>query len=563
MAIVFNQTTKLKWVANNTKKYKELGYAYTKQYDEFDVDIKHLPLHSPALVKMVCDCCNQIFEAKYTGRSSRKNQFCGRKCQDNFLIGKPPPNKDRMKTNCGFCEKEIERTRSEIEKKDNLFCSHECANTFRRGKGENRVERISLNCSHCDKCIERTKAQIKLAKNHFCDKACADNFMKGQIKERKGVYYSCHFCGEENYLPQYRIKDTERNFCNQKCYSSWSKTEEYRQTIGSRENPDTYVTKNCNVCDKKVTRKHWEFNSNGTCICSDECKSVYSKTLNPKGNRITVNCDQCGKEDKVVESKAKKNKWHFCSRDCYSDFRSEKLRGDKIHNYQDIKSNCINCSKEIKITKYKLESRNNNFCGQQCYYEYRSKYYIGEMHPQFGTKKTPEQIERMREITAWRISNGEIPTTNTSIHRKTKKLLEEINADFEEEKYFRYYSLDFYLKGMNLGIEVMGDYWHASPIKYNDYDVLNNTQKNDVRKDKSKRTYLYKYHKVNVLYLWENDINKNPELCFKLIKLFILNNGNLKDYNSFNYEIHNSTLRIKEKLVQPYFLRKNTKYQVC
>ena len=45
-----------------------------------------------------------------------------------------------------------------------------------------------------------------------------------------------------------------------------------------------------------------------------------------------------------------------------------------------------------------------------------------------------------------------------------------------------------------------------------------------------------------MLYLWENDILKNLDLCYALIELYIKNDGNLINYHSFNYSLYNNNL---------------------
>jgi hypothetical protein len=105
-------------------------------------------------------------------------------------------------------------------------------------------------------------------------------------------------------------------------------------------------------------------------------------------------------------------------------------------------------------------------------------------------------------------------------------------------------------------IEIMGDYWHGIPLKYQ-YDELNKQQLKSVKQDKSKHTYTKKYHNIEILYLWERDINNNIELCWYLIQAYISNNGILKDYNSYNYSLIDGDLILKEQIIQPYFITQN------
>ncbi|WP_251402711.1 endonuclease domain-containing protein [Ureibacillus chungkukjangi] len=168
-------------------------------------------------------------------------------------------------------------------------------------------------------------------------------------------------------------------------------------------------------------------------------------------------------------------------------------------------------------------------------------------------KKSPEQIEKMRIATAKRIANGEIPTTSTSINNLIKELLIKLEIEFNEEKQFKYYATDFYLPTFNKVIEVMGDYWHANPNKYPNYSNLNNIQKKDIVRDKRKRTYLSKYYNIDILYVWENEVNNEIKLCEELIKLFVQENK-LINYNSFNYFLNSKQgIELKEITVIPYF----------
>jgi hypothetical protein len=98
----------------------------------------------------------------------------------------------------------------------------------------------------------------------------------------------------------------------------------------------------------------------------------------------------------------------------------------------------------------------------------------------------------------------------------------------------------------------MGDFWHCDIRKYKNINYIN--QYNAIIRDKSKNTYI-KNQNMNVLYLWENDINKNLDLCSELIKLYINNEGNLNNYHSFNYNITNNNINLSKKLIIPYMQR--------
>ena len=90
-----NQNVKVKWVGYVKKYYISLGYPFTKILDEFEVDIKDLPLKSNMYVFFICDYCNgekQVKEeekyAKYCNLiNHRKNiaKDCCRNCMGEKL----------------------------------------------------------------------------------------------------------------------------------------------------------------------------------------------------------------------------------------------------------------------------------------------------------------------------------------------------------------------------------------------------------------------------------------------------------------------------------------------
>lgn len=80
----------------------------------------------------------------------------------------------------------------------------------------------------------------------------------------------------------------------------------------------------------------------------------------------------------------------------------------------------------------------------------------------------------------------------------------------------------------------MGDYFHGNPKKYMQ-DNLNSMQLKDRKRDKSKHTYIKRYYNIEILYLWEDDINNNIQLCQNLILKYINNKGILEKYNSYEY----------------------------
>lgn len=163
-----------------------------------------------------------------------------------------------------------------------------------------------------------------------------------------------------------------------------------------------------------------------------------------------------------------------------------------------------------------------------------------------GVKKTKDYIR-------WVTLEGTKNSIDTSKPQQMiNDLLDEMDIKYIGEYDCKYYLIDQYLTDYNLMIEVQGDFWHCSPLLSN----KSNTSgiKNNKLKDKRKHSYIKNNYNIEVLYLWETDVNENIELCKKLIELYIRNNGKLKNYHSFNYVLNdnNEIEIIKEKYVVGY-----------
>ncbi|WJV20684.1 hypothetical protein QU593_09740 [Rossellomorea marisflavi] len=374
------------------------------------------------------------------------------------------------------------------------------------------------------------------------------------------VEIQCDNCKEFKWKKYYEIANKERTFCNKKCFHSWSKLTGYSKIMANSRR--TSILTNCKICNVEVSKKPYEFKGHGEHYCSRSCLgkgTIKTKVPDSFKGKITVQCHICQKDCQKHESVVNKNTYNFCSRECYSKYRAS-LKGERSFSYNRANVNCSNCNEDFTVIK-STENNKNHFCSRECYAQYRSDHYSGENHSMFGVKRPRETIEKMRISTAYRIANNQFPQTNTSINRITKTMLDELSIQCIEEKQFKFYAMDFYLPKLNLGIEVMGDYWHANPQKYEDYDSLNDIQKKDIKRDKSKRTYMRNHENINVLYLWEEDVNNRYEICLELIKKYVNNNGMIKDYNSFNYSFENGILTLNKDRSVPFFLRKNTKYQ--
>ncbi|QJT70403.1 hypothetical protein [Microcystis phage MaeS] len=245
----------------------------------------------------------------------------------------------------------------------------------------------------------------------------------------------------------------------------------------------------CDICGKSFSKKRVDLKSDIT-LCGNTCRNQYLRenNPNPKKDKIEKNCEVCGTTIEVFPSKLKRQDNFLCSRECYKKHRSDTYSGNKIYNYQDLKTDCSYCGNAFKTIEYDLQANNHLFCTQDCYWLFRKENYkeVYYNHSLNDNRKetTPEKM--VREF----LSNNKI--------------------NFEQEKpMFRKYYIDFYLPDYGVALEVYGDYWHANPEKYNQ-DNVNENQIRQIEYDKKRNLYI-RDKGFEVKIIWESDIHKDLE----------------------------------------------------
>lgn len=271
---------------------------------------------------------------------------------------------------------------------------------------------------------------------------------------------------------------------------------------------------------------------------------------------IKTNCHFCKKPLELQMSTYLESKYHYCSHKCYCDDKSNVYVGKNNSEYKRIHTNCTNCGKDIEVIEYDYNKcnsygENHNFCSQECYWIFRSKHYVGSKNPMTSKIYTNEEIEksRIRLIQYGKDDNR----LNSKIQLKVNDLLDKKSIKYNREFLMDYYSMDNYLIDYNLIIEVMGDFWHTSPLRYNaDKYKISNMQARGITTDKRKHTYIKNNYGIEILYIWEHDINNNIKLCSDLIDSYINNNGVLENYHSFNWNTLNGGLNLNKNIIVPY-----------
>lgn len=316
-----------------------------------------------------------------------------------------------------------------------------------------------------------------------------------------------------------------------------------------------------------IVRYIFEF-KNGKCIINN-LQEILNLTLSEIieilqhlkiGNKpysVKVNCECCKQDVLIAPSIYLKNDYIYCSSKCYWEDKPTKVsKGENNAQYNRIHTYCTNCGKDIKVipSHYNTLNRfdeNHNFCCLECYWEYRSKYYINEKSNGKFVKWTDELKNKMRKNLLEKMSNDD--RLNTKPQIEINNILDKLKISYTREYNCKYYAIDNYLNDYGLMIEVMGNYWHANPIRFNEEKyLLNEKQLDGIHRDKLKQSYILNHYNVNILYLWEDDILKRKQLCEELILKYINSNGVLDNYHSFNYEIIDGGLKLKDLIIIPY-----------
>jgi G:T-mismatch repair DNA endonuclease (very short patch repair protein) len=368
---------------------------------------------------------------------------------------------------------------------------------------------MKIICKYCQKEFEWENRQKK-----YCSKECRNLGKKNiPLKEYRRI---CPVCDKE-----FIANNARSIFCSESCKQKDWKSKNIRE-----------YSHICLYCNK-------EFISGvkKTKFCSLECSATHK---NKKGIGIKHNCKNCNNEFSQT------NKRHcFCSEKCKSEYGRRNLKKTIVY--------CSNCNKEIIRPENIIGKRKNFFCCKKCESEFREKEandirICKHCNKEFICKKGEKLIFCSK---ACQISG--INKSPTRPHKVIIELLEKLLLSFEIEHPIKRFSIDIYLLDYLFSIEILGKYWHCD-VRYYDYPINNKIQLKGIKRDKNKNEYL-KNNNMPVLYLWENDIDDDIEICEKLIQEFIKKNGILNNYHSMNYEIKENELKLKQEILIPYFER--------
>jgi hypothetical protein len=235
----------------------------------------------------------------------------------------------------------------------------------------------------------------------------------------------------------------------------------------------------------------------------------------------------------------------MCSIQCQGKWQSINLSGMNANGYNHTVSIeertivCQWCNKDFQVKPYEIE--NQKFCSKEC----RQSWFAQEY-------SQSEEFKEKASIRAAKMLEDDIFNKRvTGIQKKINIILDKLNVENKKEKAFNKVTMDNYLVESKLMIENMGTFHHCDHRKYP--HIIYERQVNRIRMDKIKHSYIKNNYNVEILYLWEEEINNNPLLCKLLIELYINNNGVLENYHSFNYILNEyNNLVLNNVISVPY-----------
>ncbi|MFI2856785.1 hypothetical protein ACH6EH_06565 [Paenibacillus sp. JSM ZJ436] len=337
------------------------------------------------------------------------------------------------------------------------------------------------------------------------------------------VLIECDMCGTHIFKGLQGLRDRQTTYCSTSC---------------AHESKKRRISFKCDSCGKEGEKTQYQFNKHIHHFCNSECSANFDRSYIPK---VQCVCEQCTKNYEVEQSQYNRYGSKFCSVKCRNQWESINKRGFNHHRYKRIPKQCSHCNTKIDVPRYKVTNDSRHFCDTSCRQQWYAE--VWSQQPEWREKSAKRAIDML--------SNGSFNHTNTSCQKVVNEILDEMSINYENEFPCTYYTVDNYLIDHHLMIEVMGSFWHCDPRVYE--GVNHDIQANRIIKDATKKKYILGKYGIKILYLWEKDIHENPMLCQKLVQHYIGNSGNIDNYHSYNYDIVENNLNLKDDIMSPFF----------
>jgi endogenous inhibitor of DNA gyrase (YacG/DUF329 family) len=150
----------------------------------------------------------------------------------------------------------------------------------------------------------------------------------------------------------------------------------------------------CDYCGKEINKFSYELRKNKHHYCDRNCRNL------GKTQKIEVECDYCGKKVLKMPCHINNHKNHFCSKECANKFKNQK-----------VKMICPVCNKEFFRKPNLLKKYQTLYCSKECYNKARNtnQYKLFDNYAiiiitskTFGVEKTYidiEDVEKCKQYT--------------------------------------------------------------------------------------------------------------------------------------------------------------------
>ena len=300
-----------------------------------------------------CARCGNKIEIYHKNRLEYKNVFCSKECEKEFKKSKD------LNATCMNCGKKFHLKPYHLNKYKTHCCSKECFREYKKvymkGEGNHQFGlKGSLNSSwRSDERISHYGyKQIRVLNHPFRDSG--DFVFEHRLVAEKYLLTeenSVEIDGVRYLKEEYHVHHKDKNRLNNNVdnLEVLLITEHMKLHSKEKENKSELICLNCGDTYKVI--KSRELTSK---FCCNECRYEF-QSKNKKGNN--KKCPIC----KTIFYTTDKNRI-CCSVACSNEYNS---RGTSV-----VK--CSNCEADFKIKNSRLNKSENVFCSRKCYSEYKS-----------------------------------------------------------------------------------------------------------------------------------------------------------------------------------------------
>lgn len=159
-----------------------------------------------------------------------------------------------------------------------------------------------------------------------------------------------------------KIKMAQKGACNTNLSLTKSNNGVFNMAKISLTKKSSKIERTCLNCQKQFFVFPCRLKQSDCNFCSQKC--AFSKEFNPrwKGGLVAYNCLECGKEAFVKPSHIKKGEGKFCSRHCTRNHTANQNRGVRRNSVEKF---CVMCGKS-KWVKKSHELIEGTYCSGTC-----------------------------------------------------------------------------------------------------------------------------------------------------------------------------------------------------